>query len=159
MHLEFRPPAETPGDGQDRGNSGVFFMGLYELQILDSYQNPTYANGQNAAVYKEHAPWSTPRGRLGKWQTFDAIFLAPRFADDGRLLRPARLTTFHNGVLVHYDVVLTGPTPNGPTFHQPNLPPYAAHPSKLPLLLQDHRHPVAFRNIWVREVTLPGQGE
>ena len=155
LHLEFRPPAEVQGEGQGRGNSGVFFMGLYELQVLDSYRNPTYANGQNASVYKEHAPLVNASRPPGEWQTFDAVFLAPRFAADGRLLRPARLTVFHDGVLVQYDVALTGPTPNGPTFHQSKLPPYAAHPPKLPLQLQDHRHPVAFRNIWVRELVLP----
>ena len=155
LHLEFRPPAEARGEGQDRGNSGVFFMGLYELQVLDSYHNVTYVNGQNAAVYKEHAPLVNASRPPGVWQTYDVVFVAPRFAADGRLLRPARLTVLHNGVLVHHDVALTGPTPNGPTYHQATLPPYAAHPARLPLVLQDHRHPVAFRNIWVRELALP----
>ncbi len=155
LHLEWRIPADVKGSGQDRGNSGVFFMGLYEIQILESHDNQTYVNGQAASIYKEHAPLVNASRSPGEWQSYDAVFLAPRFADDGRLLRPARITAFHNGVLVQHDVALTGPTPNGSTFHQPTLPPYAAHPAKLPLLLQDHRSPVSFRNIWVRPIELP----
>lgn len=155
LHLEFRTPAVVKGKGQGRGNSGVYFMGLYEVQILDSYENATYVNGQAASVYKEHAPLVNASRPPGEWQTFDVVFVAPRFAADGSLLRPARMTVFHNGVLVLHDVVLTGPTPNGPTYHQPTLPPYAAHAAKLPLLLQDHRDVIAFRNIWVRELSLP----
>ena len=154
LHLEWRTPAVVKGEGQARGNSGVFFMGLYELQILDSYQNQTYVNGQAGSVYKEHAPLVNASRRPGEWQSYDAVFIAPRFASDGSLLKPARITAFHNGVLVLYDVELTGPTPNGPTFHQSKLPEYQAHAAKLPLVLQDHRAPVAFRNIWVRELAL-----
>jgi hypothetical protein len=155
LHIEWRAPAEVKGQGQDRGNSGVFFMGLYELQILDSYNNPTYVNGQNASVYKERAPLVNASRPPGEWQTYDIVFIAPRFGPDGTLRKPARMTAFHNGVLVQHDVTLTGPTPNGPTFHRSTLPAYEAHPAKLPLALQDHRHPVAFRNIWIRELTLP----
>jgi hypothetical protein len=155
LHLEFREFADVKGEGQGRGNSGVFFMGLYELQILDSYNNPTYVNGQNASLYKEHAPLVNASRPPGEWQSFDAVFIAPRFAADGKLLSPARLTVFHNGVLVQHDVAFTGPTPNGPTYNQPKLPPYEAHAAKLPLLLQDHRNPVAFRNIWIRELNAP----
>jgi hypothetical protein len=155
LHLEFRIPTDAKGEGQGRANSGVFFMGLYELQILDSLNNPTYVNGQAGSVYKEHAPLVNASRAPGEWQTYDAVFIAPRFAPDGNLLSPARLTAFHNGVLVQHDVVLTGPTPNGPTYNQPKLPPYEAHAAKLPLLLQDHRNVVAFRNIWVRELALP----
>ena len=155
LHLEWRAPSAAHGAGQDRGNSGVFFMGLYELQILDSFDNPTYVNGQAGAVYKEHAPLVNASRPAGEWQSYDVVFIAPRFAPDGVVLAPARLTAFHNGVLVQHDVALTGPTPNGPTFHRPTLPPYAAHAAKLPLVLQDHRHPVAFRNIWIRELATP----
>lgn len=155
LHLEWRTPAEIKGEGQSRGNSGVFFMGLYELQVLDSYRNETYVNGQAGAVYKEHAPLVNASRPPGEWQAYDAVFVAPRFSAEGKLLRPARMTVFHNGVLVQHDVELTGPTPNGPTFHQPSLPPYAPHPPKLPLVLQDHLCPVAFRNIWIRELALP----
>lgn len=155
LHLEWRTPADVKGDGQDRGNSGVFFMGRYELQILDSYHNSTYVNGSAGSIYKEHAPLVNASRPPGQWQTYDLVFIAPRFAADGTLRSPARLTAFHNGVLIQHDAVLTGPTPNGPTFHQSTLPPYAAHAAKLPLVLQDHRHPVAFRNIWIRELNLP----
>ena len=155
LHLEFREPADAKGSGQGRGNSGVFFMGLYELQILDSVNNPTYVNGQNASVYKENAPLVNASRAPGEWQTYDVVFIAPRFAADGSLASPARMTVFHNGVLVQYDFALTGPTPNGPTYNMATLPPYKAHADKLPLLLQDHRNPVAFRNIWVRELNLP----
>jgi len=155
LHLEWRTPAGATGRGQDRGNSGVFFMGLYELQVLDSFDNPTYVNGQAGAVYKEHAPLVNASRPSGEWQTYDVVFLAPRFGPDGAVLKPARMTVLQNGVLVQHDVALTGPTPNGPTFHRSTLPPYAAHPARLPLVLQDHRHPVAFRNIWIRELSLP----
>jgi hypothetical protein len=155
LHLEFREPADAKGQGQGRGNSGVFFMGLYELQILDSVNNPTYVNGQNASVYKEHAPLVNASRAPGEWQTYEVVFIAPRFAADGTLVSPARMTVFHNGVLVQNDVALTGPTPNGPTYNMATLPPYKAHADKLPLLLQDHRNPVAFRNIWIRELKLP----
>ena len=152
LHLEFREPFPARGNGQGRGNSGVYFMGLYELQILDSYQNPTYVNGQAASIYKQYAPLADASRPPGEWQTYDAIFIAPRFAPDGRLLRPARATVFHNGVLVQYDVALKGRIAyRGP-------PSYAAHAAKLPLALQDHGDPVAFRNIWVRELKLPPAG-
>lgn len=147
LHLEFRTPAEIKGKGQGRGNSGVFFMGLYELQVLDSHDNPTYVNGQAGSVYKQHPPLVNASRPPGEWQTYDVVFIAPRFAADGSLASPARLTAFHNGVLVQHDVVLTGPTEyRGP-------PKYQAHAAKLPLLLQDHGDPVAFRNIWVRELS------
>jgi hypothetical protein len=155
LHLEWRTPAPARGAGQDRGNSGVFFMGLYELQVLDSFDNATYVNGQAGAIYKEHAPLVNVSRPPGEWQTYDVVFLAPRFRPDGSLAAPARMTVFQNGVLVQYDAVLTGPTPNGPTFHRPTLPDYEAHAAKLPLVLQDHRHPVAFRNIWIREIVRP----
>lgn len=146
LHLEFRSPLPTKGEGQNRGNSGVFFMGLYELQVLDSYQNKTYANGQAASVYKQHAPLVNASRPPGEWQSYDVVFLAPRFDESGRLLRPARLTAFHNGVLVLNNVELAGPTAYRGT------PPYQPHAAKLPLSLQDHGSPVAFRNIWVREL-------
>jgi hypothetical protein len=155
LHVEWRAPAEVKGSSQDRGNSGVFFMGLYELQILDSSNNETYVNGQAGSIYKEHAPLVNAARAPGEWQSFDIVFIAPRFTADGKLASPARLTAFHNGVLVQHDVALTGPTPNGPTFHQSTLPPYQAHAPQLPLMLQDHLNPVAFRNIWIRELSLP----
>ncbi len=155
LHLEWKAPTPARGRGQDRGNSGVFFMGLYELQILDSFDNPTYVNGAAGAIYKERAPLVSAARRPGEWQTYDVVFIAPQFRADGTVARKARMTVFFNGVLVQHDVALTGPTPNGPTFHRRDLPPYFAHAARLPLVLQDHRHPVAFRNIWVRELELP----
>lgn len=149
LHLEFRTPTEVKGKGQERGNSGIYFMGLYELQILDSWKNETYPNGQVASVYKQHIPLANPSRPPGEWQVYDAVFIAPRFAEDGKVLSPARMTAFLNGVLVQYDVVLRGPT----VFR--GQPKYQAHAPKLPLVLQDHRNTVAFKNIWIRELTLP----
>jgi Domain of Unknown Function (DUF1080) len=149
LHLEFRTPSAVSGEGQSRGNSGIYFMGLYELQILDSWRNPTYANGQAASIYKQIAPLVNASRAPGRWQTYDAVFIAPRFSADGRLLRPARMTAFHNGVLVQHDVELRGPT----VFR--GEPKYSPHAARLPLVLQDHRNRVGFRNIWVRELTLP----
>jgi hypothetical protein len=133
-------------------------MGLYEVQVLDSWRNPTYVNGQAASIYKEHAPLVNAARPPGEWQAYDIVFVAPRFGPDGVLRQPARMTIFHNGVLVQHDVTLTGPTPNGASFHQPQLPAYSAHAAKLPLVLQDHRNAVAFRNVWVRELQLPEAG-
>ena len=149
LHIEFREPSVVKGKGQGRGNSGVFFMGLYELQVLDSYDNPTYVNGQAGSFYKQHAPLVNASRAPGEWQSYDAVFFAPRFAADGSVTSPAHATVFHNGVLVQYDVVLRGPT------EYIGIPHYAPHAAKLPLQLQDHGDRVAFRNIWVREIALP----
>lgn len=149
LHLEFRTPADVEKAGQDRGNSGIYFMGLYELQILDSWQNETYANGQLGAIYRQHAPLVNPGRRPGEWQTYDVIFIAPRFARDGTLFSPARMTVFLNGVLVQYDTQLRGPTV------AKGQAKYQIHAPRLPLLLQDHGSPVAFRNIWIRDIKLP----
>jgi len=150
LHLEFREPAKVEGDGQHRGNSGVIFMGLYELQVLDSTNNATYVNGQAGAIYKQAAPLVNASRPPGEWQSYDAVWIAPRFAVDGPLKSPARLTLFHNGILVQDHVALLGPTRNvGAAYYIP-------HPAKLPLVLQEHNGPVAFRNIWVREISLPG---
>ncbi len=153
LHLEYRYAADIRGASQLRGNSGVFFMGLYELQVVDSYENPTYVNGQAASIYKQHPPLVNAARPPGEWQTYDAVWTAPRFAPDGRLLQPARLTVFHNGVLVHHHAVLRGPTVYR------GSPSYRAHPARLPLKLQEHRNdskdPLSFRNIWVRELPPP----
>lgn len=146
LHLEFRSPAVVKGRGQGRGNSGLFFMQRYELQILDSYENKTYVNGQLGSVYKQQAPLVNPARPPGEWQSYDVIFTAPRFKADGSLESPARLTAFLNGVLVQNNTVLTGPT----EFR--GAPQYKAHPARLPIALQDHGDLVAFRNIWVREL-------
>ena len=147
LHLEWSSPSPAVGSDQDRGNSGVYLMQQYEVQILDSYQNATYPDGQAAAVYGQYAPLVNASRPPGQWQSYDIAFRAPRFDAEGKLLRPARVTVFHNGVLVQDAVDLTGPT-----MHKAR-PPYKAHPDKLPLLLQDHDHPVRFRNIWIRELS------
>ena len=146
LHIEWRTPAKVEGDGQGRGNSGVYLMGLYELQVLDSYENATYVNGQAGAIYKQHPPLVNASRAPGQWQSYDVIFTAPRFHADGSIERPARFTVFHNGVLIQNDVALDGPT----VFQ--GQPRYEAHAEKLPLMLQDHGNPVSYRNIWLREL-------
>jgi hypothetical protein len=146
LHVEFAEPTPPKGESQDRGNSGVFLMGLYEIQVLDSYENKTYADGQAAAVYGQYPPQVNASRPPGQWQSYDIVFHGPRFDKDGKLLRPARVTVLHNGVLVQDNVELTGPTANKAR------PPYAPHAEKLPLALQDHGTPVHFRNIWIREL-------
>jgi len=146
LHVEFREPVPPKGESQGRGNSGVFLMGLYEIQVLDSYENKTYADGHAGAVYGQYPPLVNAARPPGQWQTYDIVWHGPRFAKDEKLLQPARVTVFHNGVLVQDNVELTGPTA-----HKAR-PPYKAHPAKLPLSLQDHGDPVRFRNIWIREL-------
>jgi len=146
LHVEWMSPAPPKGEGQDRGNSGVFLMDLYEVQVLDSYNNKTYADGQAAAIYGQYPPLVNACRPPGKWQTFDIVFHRPRFDKDGHLLTPARMTVFHNGLLVHECAQLTGPTA-----HKAQ-PPYKMHADRLPISLQDHSHPVRYRNIWVRNL-------
>ena len=145
LHIEWRTPAEVTGDSQGRGNSGVFFMLEYEVQVLDSYDNPTYVNGQAASVYKQHIPLVNASAPPGVWQRYDIVFTAPRFNDRGRVLHPATATVLHNGVLVQNHVSLHGPTE---FIGKPNYTPHG----KLPLKLQDHGNPVSYRNIWIREL-------
>ena len=146
LHIEWRTPAEIVGEGQGRGNSGVFLMGKYEVQVLDSWQNPTYVNGQAASVYKQHIPLVNASRAPGEWQAYDIIFTAPRFGADGSVERPATLTVLHNGVVVQNHVTLKGPT----VFR--GTPRYEAHADKLPIMLQDHSNLISYRNIWVREL-------
>jgi 3-keto-disaccharide hydrolase len=145
LHVEFAEPSPAKGEGQDRGNSGVFLMGLYEIQVLDSYQNKTYADGQAGAVYGQYPPLVNASRPPGEWQSYDIVFHGPRFGSDGNLVRAARVTVLHNGVLVQDNVEIQGTTST-------EKPVYEAQPEKLPLALQDHNHPVRFRNIWVREL-------
>ncbi|HVS66893.1 MAG TPA: DUF1080 domain-containing protein [Thermoanaerobaculia bacterium] len=149
LHIEWRTPSEVVGEDQGRGNSGVYLMGLYELQVLDSYQNRTYPNGQAASIYKQHIPLVNASRPPGVWQSYDVIFHAPRFAADGALESPATMTVLHNGVLVQDHAVLRGPT------LYIGEPEYSAHEPKRPLMLQDHGNPVSFRNAWVRELESP----
>jgi hypothetical protein len=146
LHVEFSEPTPPHGESQERGNSGVFLMGLYEIQVLDSFENKTYADGQASAVYGQYPPQVNASRPPGQWQWYDIIFHGPRFDAAGKLLKPARVTVFHNGVLVQDNV-----EPTGPTGHHMR-PPYVAGPDKLPLALQDHGNPVRYRNIWIREL-------
>ncbi len=147
LHIEWRAPSPTVGEGQDRGNSGVFLMGRYEVQVLDSYDNLTYPDGQAAALYGQYPPLVNASRPPGQWQSYDIVFRRPRFDSQGKVLQPARVTVFHNGVLVQDNVLLSGPTA-----HQ-RRPPYVAHPDRLPIHLQDHGSPVRYRNIWIRELS------
>ena len=146
LHVEWSTPDPPQGQGQDRGNSGVYLMSRYEVQVLDSYNNQTYADGMAGALYGQVPPLVNASRPPGAWQSYDIVFRGPRFDSSGRLLRPATITVFHNGVLVQDHVTLTGPTA-----HRAR-PPYEAHPDRLPILIQDHAHPVRFRNIWLREL-------
>ncbi|MGL6269708.1 MAG: 3-keto-disaccharide hydrolase [Chitinophagaceae bacterium] len=146
MHIEFRTPAEVKGDGQGRGNSGIFLMGKYELQVLDNYNNKTYVNGQAGSMYKQLPPMVNACRPPGEWQTYDIIFTAPRFYDDGRLKSQARITVIHNGVLVQNNTTIWGST------EYIGSPVYKKHSDKEPIFLQDHGNPTAFRNIWIREL-------
>jgi hypothetical protein len=146
VHLEWMAPNPPRGEGQDRGNSGVFLMRQYEVQVLDSYHNDTYADGQAGSVYGQYPPLVNPIRPPGEWQSYDIVFRRPRFDSAGRVLQPARMTVFFNGILVQDAVELVGPTSNQ------ERKPYTAHPDRMPFSLQDHGHPVRFRNIWVREL-------
>ncbi len=149
LHVEFMSPTPAHGEGQERGNSGVFLMGIYEVQVLDSYRNPTYADGAAAAIYGQYAPLVNASRPPGEWQTYDIVFHRPRFDANGNVASRARMTILHNGVLVQDDVVLTGPTAHK------QRPPYAKHADRLPLILQDHGDPVRFRNVWLRDLEAP----
>lgn len=143
LHIEWASPEVVRGNGQGRGNSGVFFMGRYEVQVLDSYNNDTYPDGQAAGIYGQKPPMVNASRQPGQWQTYDIIFRAPVFKD-GTLEKPATITVLHNGVLVqdHWEI-------EGTTFHQERAR-YQPHADKLPIRLQDHGDPVRFRNIWIR---------
>ncbi len=146
LHIEWATPATVSADGQNRGNSGVFLMGLYEVQVLDSYDNDTYPDGQAAALYGQAPPLVNACRPPGQWQTYDIIFRAPRFNSDGSLESPARVTVLHNGVLVHDNAAF-----HGQTAHMRRAT-YVAHADRLPIRLQDHGDPVRYRNVWVREL-------
>jgi hypothetical protein len=154
LHLEWRVPPGVTGSGQARGNSGVFLAstgpgdGGYELQILDSYENKTYVNGQAGAVYKQHPPLVNAMRKPGEWQAYDIVWTAPVFAADGSVTSPARVTAFHNGVLIQNNAVLTGETRY---IGKPSYRPYTTAPIKLQAH-GDPSPPISFRNIWVREL-------
>lgn len=146
VHIEWKAPDVVKGEGQGRGNSGLFFCERYEVQILDSYQNRTYSNGQAASLYKEGIPLANAMRSPQEWNTYDVFFTAPRFNKDGMVISPAYVTVIHNGVLVqnHYEV-------KGSTAYI-GVHKYEAHETELPIKLQDHGNLVNFRNIWVRKL-------
>ncbi|MCF7854576.1 MAG: DUF1080 domain-containing protein [Candidatus Pacebacteria bacterium] len=147
LHLEWAAPGEVKGDSQGRGNSGVFLLGKYEIQVLDGYDNPTYADGITAAIYGQYPPLVNACRKPGEWQTYDIFFVAPRF-NGKKLESPAYVTVIHNGVLVHHHQALMGPTGHR-TVSSYDIP----HPPTGPLALQDHGDLVRYRNIWIRELT------
>ncbi len=145
LHIEWRTPAVVIGDGQGRGNSGIFLQERYELQVLDSYESPTYSNGGAGSIYKQAVPLVNACLKPGEWQTYDVMYTAPRFSDNGRVITPATITVLHNGVLIQNNFQIWGPT------SYKGLPVYQSH-GKGSLELQDHGNPVSYRNIWVREL-------
>ena len=153
LHLEFATPDKVKGEGQGRGNSGVYMMGRYEIQILDSFDNPTYFDGQCGAIYKQQPPTVNACRKPGEWQTYDILFEAPKFSDSGELIKPAFVTVLHNGILVHHHYEIQGST----SWDSPAA--YAAHADRLPIHLQNHGNPIRFRNIWIRENVQPLVGQ
>lgn len=152
LHIEWAAPSKVEGDGQGRGNSGVFLMNQYEVQVLDSYRNTTYADGQAGALYGRSKPLVNVCRPPGEWQSYDIVFHRPVFDSAGKVVRRATFTVFHNGVLIQDHVTLSGGTGwNGPH----SATEYRAHADRLPIALQDHGNPVRFRNIWVRELQDP----
>src|SRR5687768_6579759 len=146
LHVEFATPSEVKGDSQGRGNSGVFLLGHFEIQVLDSYHNITYPDGQAASMYGQYPPLVNAARAPGEWQTYDIIFTAPRFAADGKLEKSAIVTVLHNGVVVHHATPFWGPT------RHREVRSYAREMATGPIALQDHGNPVRYRNIWVREL-------
>jgi len=146
IHLEWAAPVPAVGAGQGRGNSGVLIMNRYEIQVLDSYESATYADGQAAAIYGQWPPLVNACRPPGQWQTFDIIFEAPRF-EDGKVIKPAFVTVLHNGVLMHHRKELLGPA------RHRQVAAYAPHEAEGPLQLQEHGNPIRYRNIWVRRLT------
>ena len=145
LHIEWRTPSEVVGESQGRGNSGIFMQERYELQVLDNYNNRTYRNGQAGSFYKQYAPLVNVCKKPGEWQTYDVIYTAPRFKNDGTILFPARATVIQNGVLVQNNVQLLGHT------EYIGIPKYQQH-GPAPLVLQEHGNPVSYRNIWIRNL-------
>ncbi|MFM8347786.1 MAG: DUF1080 domain-containing protein [Bacteroidota bacterium] len=145
LHIEWRAPEVVKGDGQGRGNSGIFFHEKYELQVLDNYNNATYPNGQAGSIYKQSVPLVNACRKPGEWQSYDIIFISPRFSDNGRVIVPARITVLHNGIVVQNNTEIWGPS------QYIGLPYYESH-GKGSLRLQDHGDKVSYRNIWLRKL-------
>jgi hypothetical protein len=145
LHVEWASPIEVKGNSQGRGNSGIIIMGLYEVQVLDTYNNPTYADGQAGAIYGQWPPLANVARKPGEWQTYDIVFESPKF-ENGKLVKPAYQTVFWNGVIVHNRKEVMGP------MIYRGVPEYKAHDAEMPIMLQDHNNPVRYRNIWVRRL-------
>lgn len=145
VHIEWRAPSVIEGEGQGRGNSGIFLQERYELQVLDSYESQTYSNGQAGSIYKQHIPLVNATRAPGEWQSYDILYTAPRFSETGRIITPARITVLHNGVLIQHNVEIWGNT------EYIGLPAYKAHGDGA-IQLQDHGNPVSYRNIWLRKL-------
>lgn len=143
LHVEWKAPDVVKGNSQGRGNSGVYLQGRYEIQVLDSWENPTYSNGQAGAFYGNFAPLVNPCRKPGEWQTYDIIFQAPKPSADGKTVEPGHFTVLFNGVLVQNHVPIKGST---------TAAAFKGAVQKGPLMLQDHGNPVSFRNIWIREL-------
>ena len=153
VHLEFATPEKVEGKGQGRGNSGLYLMGQYEVQILDSFDNETYFDGQCGSIYKQQPPMVNASRKPGEWQTYDIVFTAPRFEESGSVAKPGYVTVLHNGVVVQNHFELQGAT----SYTEPAK--YSKHADKLPLHIQFHGNPTRFRNIWVREAIAPLVGK
>lgn len=151
LHVEFATPSEVKGNSQERGNSGVFLLGKFEIQVLDSYRNITYPDGQAAAMYGQFPPLVNASRPPGEWQTYDIAFTAPRFTANGKLDKPAIVTVLHNGVLVHHARPFWGPTAHK------LIPPYTPDTAKGPIGLQDHGNPIRYRNVWIRPLVENGK--
>lgn len=157
LHIEWRPSDVIQGSGQSRGNSGVFLHSLFELQVLDGWDNATYVNGQAAAIYLQQPPLVDVTRRPGQWQSYDIIFTAPVWRD-GQLESPAYMTVLHNGVLVQNHVEIRGATFTPEPEYKARCGPYSMEEQiqdctgRMPIILQDHGQVVSFRNIWVREL-------
>ena len=149
IHVEWASPSLVKGKGQGRGNSGIYVMNRYEIQILDSYENETYYDGQAASIYKQFPPMVNACRKPGEWQTYDIIWTGPRFSPKGELLSKAYVTVLHNGIVVQNHTELVGAT------EYDKFPKYTAHPDRQPIHIQNHGNPVKFRNIWVREIKPP----
>ena len=152
LHVEWQIPTDITGTSQSRGNSGVILMSRYEIQVLDAYNNPTYADGQAAAIYGQWPPLVNPARKEGEWQVYDIVFEAPRFEGD-KVAKPAYFTIFFNGVLVHNHQPSMGPMVYRQVAH------YVPHDAEEPLLLQNHNSPVRYRNIWIRRLGTYDQPE